>query len=489
MQDVPTLFEYQRPHFNRLLSSLRLHRVGIDTSTTGSGKTIVAIKLSQRLNLPLMVVCPKGLIEKWTRECDFNRCRPFDIVSTDSFKLQSSKYTTVQEYETARGSTGINVTVTDSMPKVPIMLVIDEVHQNKNGSNRGIAMAAISHHVRQYGGYIHIMSATMADKDVHASYIFNMLGITQTSGMSHHSPGSARDIYNFTNTVLQREGKTIPRDIKHDDPKELFLLVAPIVRSNMLFRSPKEDAKNMFFRVSEDDAMRIGREIETAISILTDKPGFAAITGQLMNIEGLKAGVFERAARRVLEQNKNAKVLIFLNFLNSIDLVQSMLQQYNPLVLTGEVPHNKRDDIVDKFNRADTAYRVLIANPEVGGTGYDLDDKDGRFPRTSFISPSYKTSVIIQTIGRTCRASTKSLSTIRMLYVIGCELELAMLDSIAQKSRTIEDFSNNHHIIYPSSYDSVDQNNMPYNYLRGEDAVIESSTVHPIPTIIDISEY
>lgn len=483
MSNVPTLYDYQRPHFNKLLSSHKLYRVGVDTSTTGSGKTIVSIKLAQRLNLPIFIVCPKTLIGKWRTECDMNMYKPIDIVSSDNFKLESCKYTKIT-YASERSSEIKNVEMTADMPRTPIMLVIDECHLGKNSSRRSIAMAAVAHHVRMHGGCVHIMSATMADRDNHANYIFNLLGVSTTRNGSHYSVAGLRDIRDFIEQVAARNGLEVPRT---NDPKTLFITGATVIRSNMYFKSAQQDAKNMFFNVDEDDALRINQELTSALSLLQSEPGFFQITRHLRNIELLKCGVFERATRRTLERNKNVKVLIFLNFKDSITKLAQLLSAYNPLVLNGDVESKKRDDVVNRFNRPDLSYRVLIANPEVGGTGYDLDDKDGDFPRVSFISPSYKTTIMVQTIGRTCRATTKSLSVIRMLYVTNCKTELSLLDAMAQKTETIREFSNNHHIIYPSQYKSVDEDENPYT----PSAIIsriEYEPVQGLAPIVDISD-
>jgi len=62
-----TLLEPQVDHAKRLLDSLYLNGVAADLSETGCGKTYVATWIAKQMNVPITVICPKGVIPVWQR--------------------------------------------------------------------------------------------------------------------------------------------------------------------------------------------------------------------------------------------------------------------------------------------------------------------------------------------------------------------------------------------------------------------------------------
>lgn len=437
------LLDYQKLHFLKLLTSQQKLKVSVDTSTTGAGKTIVAISLAKRLCMPMMVVCPAKLMTKWRKDLEYMKYRNFTIHSIDSLYSEKTGLVYVDD-----GEVKINY---DNFPESQTLLIIDECHMAKNmDSNRSEAVKLIAEATKYYDGHIHIMSATITDKHEQFPYIFGILGIGE----------SLEEHYNFAKEIQKIINKPIPYFNEDDIDltyEYLLLYCFQFISSNMVFRTVHEDSKNLFCDMEYDDVENINSVINKARIFMKQSPRFQEMTKYLHKIESLKIPIFQRTAIKTLKQNKNNKVIIFLHYNDSISTLAKNMSKYNPLVLTGSVPSKKRDDLIEKFNQPNPKYRLLIANPQVGGTGYDLDDKDGNYPRTTFISPSFNTTDDIQAIGRTCRATTKSKSVIRFLYVKHCEMETRLRNSSRIKSKILKEMSNNLHIKYPCDYTSIDE--------------------------------
>lgn len=53
------------------------------------------------------------------------------------------------------------------------------------------------------------------------------------------------------------------------------------------------------------------------------------------------------------------KIIIFSEFSEFCKIIYREVQQYNPLIIIGETPHNKRQEIIDLFNH-NLEHKILI---------------------------------------------------------------------------------------------------------------------------------
>jgi len=107
--------------------------------------------------------------------------------------------------------------------------------------------------------------------------------------------------------------------------------------------------------------------------------------------------------------------------------------------VNGQVPKDKRYDLLKPFQENNDDMRLIIANMDVLSTGIDLDDKDGKFPRYVFASPNYKTMVIQQMTYRFLRADTKSDTTIDFVYGDCNTEESSILGCLSKKACVMRD--------------------------------------------------
>jgi hypothetical protein len=90
------------------------------------------------------------------------------------------------------------------------------------------------------------------------------------------------------------------------------------------------------------------------------------------------------------------------------------------------------------FQEANTKTRVIIAKPTAFGVGINLDDRDGNFPRHTFINPSFHFDKIHQAAGRTYRCTTKSNVRCTLCYVKNTE-ESNIIDALRRKTDVTKD--------------------------------------------------
>lgn len=79
-------------------------------------------------------------------------------------------------------------------------------------------------------------------------------------------------------------------------------------------------------------------------------------------------------------ENQDEKVVVFENHPLTINFLADKFKKYNPLILHGQLKLTEKDkqDIEDLFNDRKNRYRLLLCNPQVGGTGTNFNRGSNR---------------------------------------------------------------------------------------------------------------
>ena len=86
---MKTLYSRQDQHVDELIGVLQKHGSALDSSETGTGKTITGAEVARRANGNVLVVCPKAVIPTWQRELSERGVKSFDVVNYE--KLRTGK--------------------------------------------------------------------------------------------------------------------------------------------------------------------------------------------------------------------------------------------------------------------------------------------------------------------------------------------------------------------------------------------------------------
>ena len=142
----------------------------------------------------------------------------------------------------------------------------------------------------------------------------------------------------------------------------------------------------------------------------------AIIEGQRM-IETGMIGTMVRVCRARLLAEPCLKVVISVNFSDTILDLMSMLAEFSPLEYSGKISRVRREEALKSFQEPSVRCRLLIGNLTCLSTGIDLDDKDGRFPRLCLSRPNYSTITLYQLSHRFNRGlDTRSVARVEFLY-------------------------------------------------------------------------
>lgn len=481
------LYPSQIDHYNHLVRNLTKGRSYIDTSPTGSGKTVIALKLAQYFNLDLALVAPTTLLNNWNIEAAKYNVRVSISITYDKLRgmrgVCSHPYLTFDDIYSATDVFKYHV-------ERGILLVFDEFAMAKNtSSSRSKACHALSRAITETNNRskIGLISALPGEKEEHVVPLCQISGIIHSPVLYHYNRSTGiyiddglEQLKSFANMIdplkYQCMLPSIPPTNNRSAVKTAFMLYKNFVKPNISSSMPKlvvfdgstviePDAKNGYYNFDVGDLRKLqtGKDmLMKAFSMSNERtidshtaPDLGNSQTALAIMENAKLSVIERLVRNILSRPHD-KVVVYLNYLDNIDDLVTMLVVYLPEILVGATKVPVRDQIISKFNQPNDECRLLICGITVGGIGINLHDTHGGFPRTSLIVPSYYFSRCHQAAGRIYRQGCKSIPIVRFIYAKNADSETIMLDSIARKTNIVKKIvSEEDASTFPGDYMSI----------------------------------
>lgn len=370
-----------------------------------------------------------------------------------------------------------------------VVLVFDECQNLKNRSVKSEAARSLVKTIRSTFPYsssrVLMLSGTPLDKQRQTvEYFRTMTVISDNSVPAQDVVRYCRDLsVSDTSSALRRALDLAPlhpstdvvdrstkrqikdiRDImasgvvetSHNRTRICFEMFQDVIIPRLAHRmplwtsTPEQDEENLyvsnhFYDVRDESANKELRSIVShlhrAVQEDEDETETAIhITTLLRRLEVAKVPFLVKMARKKLRESETSKVVLALNYKASVErAVSAMQDDYAVLRLEGDYPNtlSKRDRVVRMFQRRNDHNRVLIGNLHVMHAGIDLDDTDGGYPRTAFVSPNFSPITLFQFTKRFDRAKTKSKAHVFCVFCGSGEeddrVEKRVLDILSEK--------------------------------------------------------
>lgn len=464
------LYPHQVPHFEQVLSIYQRWFSYLDSSQTGSGKTIITLEVSKALNLPLLVVGEVSTEGMWRQTAEKYGATLIDFLSYARLRGNNKYLIKGEDFQVSPHLA--------SLLKKGILVVYDESHNLKNKSQQSKAAYCISEYIVLHSEHSRIacLSATPIDKQEQVLSLMRIMGVVTYDKLYEYNRSPEEYVLTGMQEMInlcellepQLTDDIVPRNISRHNAKQVsFKLFTDVIKPHLSsaiegqLELPSKDIRNGYYRI-EDEQLREGigklsklvRRSGDDFEMDPNNRNWGKLTSAMRTIEHAKVNTMVRLARQTLA-NPQAKVILYFNYLDCIAQAERELEQFYPLVMKGDTKRADRDAIINAFNAPHGDYRLLIANTRVAGTGINLDDTTGAWPRFMFMIPTYNFIDLHQATGRIHRVTTKSPVTIRLVY--GKEddnqcLEHAILTSLQRKSATTRGAVMDQSIIYPGEY-------------------------------------
>lgn len=477
--------DYQLDHVVRLIQILQSSLCYLDTSKTGLGKTYMTIAVAMYYKKKMMVIGPKNSEGVWRNAVKASGAKMVDFISKDALRSRDGiqpKHGYLERYNDGRETQFLVTDKFKSFVDKGGFLVIDECHHVRNmTSDQHRAVRALTSYIAwevKSTSRFALLSATPLSKIDQIISMMRIMGYIRSEKLfKKHRDGSVilyglQDLVDVCNAIdsdktsgildkvlfyNSRVAKQIVRKLFREviknhvssavKPPEISILVD---QKNGYYNLD-DKLRNRFFESLEHLELaskydRITGIIKEDCLIKSPKPKYNVIT-ERRKIEMYKVPIFDRLARETLSADKNNKVIIGVHFLDTLEVLEDSLREYDPIILKGSVNGKdkksgmlRRDLLVNQFQN-DPEKRVIIAILRVISESISLHDTSGDKPRFKFFSPSFDLLEMYQACGRAVRdgKSTKSNVVIRFVYVKEGEIERHIYDALARKSEILKD--------------------------------------------------
>ncbi len=420
------LYPWQKRHADRLFTSLAKHGVAKDGSDTGTGKTVVAVKIIKELGLVPFVVCPKSVIPSWEEWIQKLYPKVQSNLVHNYEKLRRGK----TEYVKRKGK-GFEW----QLNRDRLVMVFDEDHycKGEKSLNAKMLMGA-----RKQGYKILCLGATSASSPLEMKALGYVLGLHNgtdfwkwcmrnkcrpgtwggldyVGGSTHlkhlhdliYAKGSRISIKDLPKGTFP-ENLVMPDLYQLDTPKEMQLLYDQMMTKAELCREEDDDERLEITKMLDERRM----------------------------IEEMKVDLYAEIAKDYLDTGNS--VVIFVNFRTTLDQLHCKLHditgQWSASVHGGQEPHT-RQSWIDSFQKDES--RVMIATIQSGGVGINLHDTNGNFPRRTIMSPSFSAIDMKQALGRCYRAGCKTPVIQNLVFAKGT-VEEQVYRSVKAKIHNID---------------------------------------------------
>lgn len=397
---------------SKLVASIQKWGAAVDGSDVGVGKTYTACAVARELNMDILVVCPKAVMESWRR------------VLKNHFKMWG-KCIAVINYESLR------IGKTDSLIasyvkrrdtrrkefvwKIPknTLIVWDEAQKLKNSKtkNSETCIAALK------AGYKMLFcSATMATNPLELRTVGQGIQLFKNNQQYYdwaykHGVVKGRFGMEFTGDknalkklhedIFVNRGVRLSRDTIPNFP------VSEIIADCYEMDKEESDKINAAYDEMRLELLRIERLLKK------DKKSseLTAILRARQKVEMLKVPLLLEMIEDGIENNMS--IVVFVNFTETINALSERLN--TKCIVNGVVSDKKRQQAIDDF-QADKE-RIILVNIAAGGAGLSLHDLNGKYARLALICPSYSAVLMRQSTGRVWRDSAKTKSIQKIVFV------------------------------------------------------------------------
>jgi len=360
--------------------------------------------------------------------------------------------------------------------KEGVLLIVDEIQNIKNHSSQYLAAQALIKEIMEAPPHspskLLLLSASPIDKREQAVRMFRTLGILNRS-LAYYNPqtysmdwAGLNDVVGFCSSIHDQDTANTQRKLPREPSFEPFVyrLFINVLKkhcsSTMQVQQHESKLKkcNAYYFIDAQGEEILLRGMSCLTTATRFENGQVNLQGEGANrissviralqvIETGKIGLYARLVEKYLREQPSSKIVVAVNYCDTLVDLQALLLTHSPLVLQGSSSVAQRATVLQKFAEPSLTHRVLLCNQTVASTGIDLDDKHGGYPRICLVSPSYSSITAFQLGHRFHRLDTRSDATVHFVFALRPQrtpqqcadiIELKVLDALSRKSEVMK---------------------------------------------------
>lgn len=396
----------------------------------GLGKTAQAIVAANMINAKtIAVICPAIARVNWRREFD---------------TWGEGQDVFVESYDKVVRSKEVRETIKTMEPDV---LILDEAHYLKSRTSKRTqaiyGLHCMGAGLAAYAGRVWLLTGTPAPNDVSELYP-HLRGL-----WPELLPGDKKfitfitrychvDATPFGLKIMGNKKATLPELRENLKPimlrrraEDVLKDLPPIVWQDVTIE-PDEIHPGLARLEASPEVKALRAVLDDPTAELGDAESIAMAT--LRKITGeAKAVVIGGMLADELQAKAYEKVIVFAHHRDVIDELRAMLEDFDPVVITGQTPQGKRQENIDRFQN-DPGCRVFIGQIQACATAVTLHAAN----QVVFAEASWTPSDNAQAAKRAHRIGQTRPVMVRMIGLAG-SIDEAVTRVLARKSRQISE--------------------------------------------------
>ena len=428
------LFEPQKNHCVKLLSSLYLNGFAFDASPTGTGKTVCASWIAKNYGATTIVLCPKSVQKFWVDTLkSFGVDNPIVMTFEKLVRGKTDYYTYDMWKYVNRRSAWKSEGITVNFPKNSLV-ILDEVHKAKGKTSlTSECLIALKN-----AGYKLLMLSASAATNVTEMKAFGYATLLHNGyGYFDFCKANGVDFNRFGAMTWDADARKC-KDGMLRIHNTLYNTV------NCASRMNRKDFGDIF-----PDNQVIADSFDLGSNTSKLKSVYAEMEYELMNLEEDSKEYSEHVFAIIMKARRNSEILkvpsmvnwiidmyregispvVFVNFTETLEAIKKRLIESGEFtgkiskIVGGQSPKIRNNEI-ENFQKDIT--RVCLVMIPAGAASVNLHDLNGNYPRHTLINPSYSAINTLQSLGRCHRANGKTPVIQRFFFAEGVEIEERM---------------------------------------------------------------
>lgn len=385
----------------------------IDSSDTGTGKTVVTCVAAATTRVPLTVICPKSVVASWE-----------DMAERTGASVQVTNYeqiTTAKHPPFGRWIFDKQRFVFNDPGR---HVIFDEAHR-VNGDNTLQSLLLLSAHRTRIP--VGLLSATLAVTPEKFRIIGQVFGLH----------GGQSPVRGFVDWMEAHGCKWSQIGGWKCDPHPRHMeKIHRDLRSRMLrlrvVDIPDFPDNQITMLPLRGEPIDPGMFSDPALDPEMDRLRSLMLARQRSELD--KVDQVAELVRDAVENGLHP--VVFMNFLETKDTLARKLRDLPVSQIFGEQTGVAREESIREFQHGKN--RVMLAMIQAGGTGLNLQDKIGDRPRISFVLPTWNATEFRQALGRIHRVDAKTPALQRILWTLHSPIDEYIAANIERKLNCID---------------------------------------------------
>lgn len=381
-----TPYSWQKSSVAKMIKVLDTGTFCINSSDTGTGKTVTALAAAKALNLRMLVICPKIVHTAWLQTAKAMSCESliYGIVNIERLQYKNPYFF-------------------DNTWHVPkdVLIIVDEVHRGASGPKS--TTTKILALTRPLGYKVLAMSATIASSPLQMRAIGYLAGLHQFKPNSYWQWCRDNGCYHQDPIPGLRFPKGPRAQAFMEQLGQQLQPMMTRIRISEVPEFPETSISSNLYDLEAGYAKQIKEAWENLREGLRDARNNSLTERQRAReiTEFCKVSLLTDLAAEAINEGEKS-VVIFVNFRNTLATLQETLAKFSPGAIYGGQKDAERQANISAFQADDI--HLLICMSQAGGLGINLHGLPGKRERSSLLTPSDRADEFIQCLGRIHRS-------------------------------------------------------------------------------------